>query len=239
MSNPTEPVHHRFRNGLLAIRLQAFGFIIGSMLFALGAISAQFDPTGFGLANGEFAVGAMFFTAASSVQFWISERGRMRTQGVWQQLRTSLQDVDVLSSALQLVGTVYFNVMTLRALVDVYVDQTQANHAIWRPDLIGSMLFLASSLIAFMPVSRQRRHEHVMRRSTWICLFNVAGSLAFGISAIASFYTPGGDVLSATWANATTFAGGIFFLLGAALLLPRWQSKADARANELVGPPAV
>jgi hypothetical protein len=51
-------------------------------------------------------------------------------------------------------------------------------------------------------------------------LINMAGSVAFGISAVAAFVIPSsGDVWNAELANLGTFAGALCFLSGAILML--------------------
>ena len=59
----------------------------------------------------------------------------------------------------------------------------------------------------------------------WIGVANMAGSVAFGASAIASFIVPAdGDVWDAELANLGTFVGALCFLVGAALLMPPWSA---------------
>ena len=65
--------------------------------------------------------------------------------------------------------------------------------------------------------------------SWWIVAVNLLGSIAFGVSAIASLTEPNsGLVLSARIANAGTSVGGLCFLAGALLLIPE-----AARAERL------
>jgi hypothetical protein len=54
---------------------------------------------------------------------------------------------------------------------------------------------------------------------------NLAGCVLFGISAIASFVVPSeGTILDLAAANWTTALGGLCFLIGALMLLPRGNS---------------
>lgn len=214
------------KQGLAAIRAQVFGFSIGSLLFVTGALTAQFAPSDTVQANIQFALGAVCFTGAAAVQAWIARQCQLAAVGPWR-VRDAVQNPDWLAAMLQFVGTLYFNVMTIRALLMPMLDQQQANHEIWRPDLIGSALFLISSIVAWHPVARQRRHSHVSRRSVWICQANLYGSVAFGVSAFAAFNIADGEVRNAALSNWSTFAGGLFFLIGALLLMPRWQRSSD------------
>ena len=65
--------------------------------------------------------------------------------------------------------------------------------------------------------------------SWWITLANLAGSVAFGVSAIAAYVNPvTGQVHNAARASTQTLIGAVCFLIGALLLLPE-------RTEELVG----
>lgn len=206
-----------------AIRAQAFGFALGSILFAAGALTAQLRPSYVTAANVEYVIGAVFFTLAAAVQAGISVRAQIvDSSGIWATYR-AWRNPDLVASVVQLVGTLYFNVMTINALSLGAVTASQANAAVWRPDLIGSAMFLISSLIAFTPVARRRRHEHVKRRSVWICNLNLLGSVAFGVSVIGARYLPDGALRNETLANAGTFIGALCFYAAAVLLLPRWD----------------
>lgn len=214
--SPLSPLAH--------IRFEALGFAVGSVLFAAGALTAQFAPSSLQAANIEFAAGAVCFTAAAAVQAWVARENQVAAVGPWH-VRDAFRNPDWLSAVVQFIGTLYFNAMTIRALVDPYVDPQQANHEIWRPDLLGSVLFLVSSLIAWHPVSRERRHGHVQRRSVWICQANLYGSIAFGVSVIGARYLVDGQLRNPAVANWATFVGAVFFFLGAILLLPRWNPR--------------
>lgn len=209
------------------IRLQAFGFAVGSALFATGSLTSQFSPSSQAAANVQLAIGAVLFTFGAAMQLWLSRLHQAQDDvRVWQ-LRTEVRNPDLISSVVQLVGTLYFNVMTLRAVFEVYTDPVVANHEIWRPDLIGSALFLLSSAIAWAPVARHRRHNHVWHRSLWISRLNVAGSLAFGVAALGSRYVVDGQLLNPPLANWATFVGAVLFCIAAVLLLPRWAADSD------------
>ena len=62
---------------------------------------------------------------------------------------------------------------------------------------------------------------------------NLLGSIAFGISAVASFIEPAsGEPVSARLANGGTSLGGLCFLVGALLLMP--EAAAEERAEDAV-----
>jgi uncharacterized membrane protein len=71
----------------------------------------------------------------------------------------------------------------------------------------------------------------------------MVGSVAFMVSAIASFVLPAtGSVINPRWADLGTFIGAVCFLFGAALMLPAWgeaeQTLTAAEGAEL-GPGIV
>lgn len=58
----------------------------------------------------------------------------------------------------------------------------------------------------------------------WIAWLNMLGSVAFMVSAIASFILPStGGLINEPVANAGTCIGAVCFFFGAALLLPAWR----------------
>ena len=67
------------------------------------------------------------------------------------------------------------------------------------------------------------RLRPVRRDRDWtMAAINLAGCVLFGVSAIASFIVPAeGTILDLAAANLTTALGGLCFLIGALMLLPR------------------
>ncbi|MEI6620633.1 MAG: hypothetical protein WCP28_01825 [Actinomycetes bacterium] len=198
------------------LRAMALGFGIGSILFAVGAVLAADNAPELPTCV-VFAVGAVCFTAAAFVQWRraVAEgflRGAAHPGLDW-------SNPDWLSAVAQLLGTLYFNVMTLRALALV-VNPEHAHTDVWHPNVIGSVLFLISSVIALEPESRFRRHTLVRGRSWWICWANMLGSVFFAASALAAKPTGLDPVSSALWNNGGTFFGAIGFLIAAVLLWP-------------------
>jgi hypothetical protein len=62
------------------------------------------------------------------------------------------------------------------------------------------------------------------------------GSVAFGASAIASYVTPNGQMLSVALTNLGTFVGAVCFLAGAALLLPERTPESPTAEAGLSSP---
>jgi len=190
-------------------------FVVGSACFAAGVPLSQAQSLAPTVAAAIFFVGSIFFTSASSVQMrlaWVAMRPRALL---------NLRDYDWSSAAVQWVGTLFFNVTTLAALIQVAGTKPVSDQVVWRPDAVGSVLFLVSSAVALTPESRKARHEHVRGRSWAIAALNMVGSVFFGISAVGAYVVPDTDeVLNSAWANGGTFLGAVCFLVGAWLVIP-------------------
>lgn len=201
------------------LRFMALGFGVGSVLFALGTVWLWLALPQLG--NVTYALGALGFTSAAFVQWRaaMAHRPRHGRTG-WRQLHSDLTDPDWSSAAIQFVGTVEFNVMTLRAVAFGATPDPGQYAQVWQPDVVGSALFLISSWIAWHPMSRRRRHALISQRSAWICWSNLAGSVLFAVSAWGAALLPDGGLRSELWTNLGTFGGAIGFLLASVLLWP-------------------
>lgn len=187
-----------------------YGFGIGSVLFALGAVMAVLQAN-LVATNVVYALGAVFFTSAAGVQLRAAEDRKPPRR--W-------SDPDWMSAAIQFVGTLEFNVMTLRAVAMSFGNGIPYSQ-VWDPDVIGSALFLISSWIAWHPIAREKRHRMIRGRSALITLSNLTGSIFFGLSAWGAALLPDGTYQSLFWSNAGTFLGAVFFLIAAVATVPR------------------
>lgn len=212
----------------LGLRLMAGGFGIGSTLFAVGAVMSV---VGWQVANPTFAVGAVFFTAAATVQWRTAIRHDPDNHRVWKVATQDFRNPDWLAAVIQLLGTLYFNVMTIRALSITLVNPVEFNSEVWKPDIYGSAAFLISSAIAAHPVARLRRHRLIYGRSRVIAWCNIAGSFFFAVSAVGNQLIAPDTMKSAVWTNLGTFVGALMFLLAAVLLWPPRQHGPSASAT--------
>jgi hypothetical protein len=186
-------------------------FALGSACFAIGPFPDFVELVGAQADGAVFFAGSIAFTTAAALQcIPVSAAG-----------------------AIQLAGTLFFNISTWDAL-DETLSNSAENRLVWAPDAFGSVCFLVASVIAWAPV----RHEPGLSRQ--IAVLNLAGSVAFGISAVASYIVPDtGDVIDLAAANVTTVIGALCFLAGALLLLrqlgaPVSPDPGDARAARVV-----
>jgi hypothetical protein len=208
-------------------RWTAIFFMVGSALFAVGvplSLDTSLDPA---IAAWVFFAGSIFFTTAGFLQL-LTSRDELAPPPdtehgpAWLANAFRPRTLDWTASAVQFVGTLAFNVTTLRGALDVADSATITPQLVWRPDAFGSILFLVASALAWLPEVRWRRHGHARTRSWAIGALNMLGSVFFGLSAIGAYTIPDtNELLSAWWSNIGTLLGALCFLAGAALLLPR------------------
>lgn len=209
-------------------------FSIGALCFALGGVASQWTIGISARTAGEiFFVGSIFFTSAAYLQYSEAvnaERGLPdpHRRPSWRPASWEPRRIDWWATLIQLVGTILFNVSTFLAL-ERHLTAGQTDVRVWAPDIFGSVAFLISSQLAFAEVC----HRWFCLRSRtlpWGVVFvNLAGSVAFGVSALASLVVPGsGQPVSAAFSNAGTYVGGVLFLLGAVLLVPETAGHRSA-----------
>jgi len=201
-------------------------FIVGSACFAVGPIPAYASWVGLTADTATFFIGSLFFTSASLLQY-IEVTRAPHTIGAQEPAAAKRRllgiepaRVDWWAAAVQLVGTVFFNVTTFAAFLQNLTAQQQ-RRIVWTPDALGSVCFLVASWLAYAEAGHRILSWLPCKRSWWIAALNMLGSIAFGVSAVASFVRPAtGDYVSLFLTNLGTFIGAICFLAGAVLLMP-------------------
>ncbi len=185
---------------------QCWLFAAGSTFFAVACAPRFPVLAGAGAANLLCFIGSWFFTTAG-----------------WMQLKLSGKAVEAewYSAAVQFAGTVLFNVSTGAALL--MQSTGWRRHLVWTPDAVGSLAFLISGVLAVaaLTVDAARRD----RLTAWL---NMAGCLAFGVSAVGAFIRRSGVTEDAWLANLGTFIGALCFLVAALLGLPRFRDRGPA-----------
>jgi hypothetical protein len=201
-------------------------FAVGSTCFLVAPLPGFVELVGLEADAAVFFVGSVFFTSAATLQWWgcLTPEGVGRSDGrrrvFWQPRR-----LEWWSGAVQLAGTLFFNVTTFRAL-SVTVDSTAYDRLVWRPDAFGSVCFLVSGVIAYVAVARTLRWTPV----GVVALVNLLGCVAFGLAAMGAYVLPSStSEVSVTTVNAMTSLGALGFLVGA-VLLAEVESKADVAA---------
>jgi hypothetical protein len=196
-------------------------FIIGSTCFAGGSIPALSSVVSAKIISSIFFVGSLFFTSAGYLQYVQAiSAGGVNELVVRRWFGASPRGVGWWAAAIQLLGTLFFNVTTFEAMKTGFTVH-QENLRVWSPDLFGSICFLVASWLAVeevrAPDGLRWRWSDIAWRIVWL---NMVGSIFFMASAIGAFVRPATDeVVSATIDNAGTFLGAVCFLWGAWLLL--------------------
>jgi len=205
-------------------------FAGGSVLFGLGSVTAYADAVGPRWDSLTFFVGSLFFTSAGFLTYREAVDAAPPVPGASRRRFFVVQPrrIDWWASAVQLLGTLFFNVSCGWALQANLTAQAAHQH-VWRPDAFGSICFLVASTLAWFEVC----HAWVAWRprlwAWWITLANLTGSAAFGVSAVAAYISPvTGDVKNADLSARGTLAGAVCFLVGALLLLPERTEPGQA-----------
>lgn len=221
------PISARGR-GPSMVRWTGLLFVVGAALFALGVLLSLPPASPPLLSAVTYAIGAVFFTAAATLQVVLARRDLPEAQRRSLPLRARTSDW--LSAAIQLLGTVLFNINTMDAVLTIGARPAVIDTEVWMPDIAGSSAFLVSSAIAIVPEVRARRHSHVADASQRIAFLNLTGSVLFGASAVGALMLRSGTDVSLVWANIGTFSGAVCFLVAAWLF--GWPPRSrTARAD--------
>lgn len=203
-------------------------FVLGSLCFLVGPLPWFVQQVGAGTDGVVFFVGSVFFTSAAALQ-WLetinADREPLAAGGppgrerfhvlVWEPHR-----IDYWSCGVQLIGTLFFNITTFRALTTALEDPTY-DTAVWRPDAYGSICFLVSGYLAYIEAAHGWLRRPPRTLEGGVVSANLFGCLAFGLSAPAAYVLPStGKEVDLTVADAATSVGALAFLVGAVLMLP-------------------
>ena len=214
-------------------------FAVGSSLFALGSVPPYASAVGASWDAVTFFAGSIFFTSAGFLTYREAVDAAPVVPGVARRRFWVVQPrrIDWWASAIQLVGTLYFNISCGNALRENLTSQAAHQH-VWRPDALGSICFLVASTLAWLEVC----HGWVAWRprlwAWWITLANLAGSVAFGVAATAGYINPQtGQLTNADRSGYATFVGAVCFFVGAVLLLPERTelSRAGSTSTQPTG----
>jgi predicted membrane protein len=214
-------------------------FAIGSLLFAaasglsLAPALAQAWSLDSTQINAIFFVGSIPFAVAAYLQlFQTVNAGKFEPGSAPSPARVTLfgwrpHDIGWLSCALQLVGTILFNFNTFDAMVPG-LNWFQQEVLIWAPNIIGSILFLASGYLAFIETCHTYWAWKPHSISWWVVFTNLLGCVGFLISALLAFVLPGTPNIEAIHLSVLfTLLGAIGFLVGSLLMLPEMVASGE------------
>jgi hypothetical protein len=183
-------------------------FIVGSSLFALGALPGFANLVAPNTVVATFFIGSLFFTSAAALQLHLAGGGQ------WT-IRPS--DLGWAAAAIQLVGTLWFNVNTFAAR-QTGLDARQEDLRVWTPDVVGSICFLVASGLALAALGGRPWPRGPAR----VAGLNMAGSVFFMAAALAAYVLPDtGDMLDASVVNGGTVLGALCFLVAARMEITR------------------
>src|SRR6478735_4179596 len=136
-------------------------FMVGSACFVIGSVPAYLNAVGGWVDGITYFVGSIFFTSASFLQLVQSQTPEMtevddRSQHIARPVRFWSwlpHDRNWLAAITQFPGTLFFNISTLLALVHNATAQQEDRH-VWRPDFLGSTLFLVASAFGILAIGR-------------------------------------------------------------------------------------
>lgn len=194
-------------------------FAIGSTGFVLGPVPAYASAVGSQTTALTFFVGSVFFTTAAYLSYMQVVRDAGHRWFGW-----APRHIGFWATAIQFVGTLFFNVTTFAAFLAVPAGQY--NDVVWQPDARGSVCFLVSSAIAYAEAGHRWWSWRPGHRDWQITALNLWGSVFFGLSALGAYMAPSGDLLSVAWANGGTFLGAVCFLVASLLMMPEGRQAA-------------
>jgi hypothetical protein len=217
-------------------------FAAGSTCFLIAPFPAFLRLVGPVADGAVFFVGSLLFTSAAALQ-WLEtiNANRGPEQAAGQRLKVMTFEprrIDWWSSGIQLLGTLFFNVTTFRAL-QTGLDSPSYDRLVWRPDAFGSICFLVSGYLAYVEVTGRLLGRPRKTLESAIATVNLLGCLAFGVSAVASYVVPTtGDERNLAVVNTFTAFGALCFLVGALLMLPEGARGPAATTIRDQGEPA-
>jgi hypothetical protein len=214
---------HRWWRPELLVWWVAVLFMIGSTLFALGPFPPYARIVGTSTVAVTYFAGSIFFTSAGYLQLvqTINDPAGGHRRGDRIRLFAS-QPLRIAwwSALVQSLGTLLFNRSTYQAM-DAALSLQQQERLVWAPDMLGSVAFMIASGLAWVDACGGWWRWEPRERDWRVAAYNLAGSIAFQLSAVAAFLRPStGVLLSVPVANLGTFVGAVCFFAGARLLIP-------------------
>jgi hypothetical protein len=204
----------------------AAGFVAGSACFVIGPFPGYANLVGDQADAVTFFVGSVLFTVGGALQAAMAFPERYSAgdgRALWW------------AAAIQLVGTLFFNVTTYRAL-HTALGSSEYDKLVWRPDAIGSVCFLASGVIAYLASARRGWWPVRQGRGWWEPTANLLGCILFGISAVAGYVVPStGSVIAQAASNWNTSLGAGCFLTCALFTLLTGRTSKSFRLRRLRG----
>jgi hypothetical protein len=200
--------------------VSATAFVVGGLLFALGAALAQGDVGGPRLPAAVFLAGGVFFTTGAYAGVLLTANAPAaagRPAGPWRWWPLAPGQRRWSSAVVLFVGTLYFGASLLVALIGD-LSSAQMDRLVWSPEVVGCVLFLLSGQLALADLRRDRARGEQVELEWWIAVVNQLGSVLFMVAAVAAFARPtSGDELAVGVANWGTLTGALCFAMAGAM----------------------
>lgn len=241
----------------------AMTFTIGSVFFVVGAAGAVTGPTRW-WPNAMYFVGSLLFTTGASLQLReISLTGRdlllpprPKPHGLRRYWLFRPGRLDWNASAIQLIGTILFNVNCLFGM-SMSLTHRQEDMRVWVPSTIASVCFVSSSWLSLVEAEGRWFSWRPRQLEWWITVGSLLGSWGFLLSSLAGFFLggqlesvvtgllgPHGEALWLEYAvDGVLLVGSLWFLVNTYLMIPealgaaRESSAAQPRGGQ-TGPAA-
>lgn len=202
-------------------RWMALFFAGGSTCFLIGPFPGFANLVGEAADAVTFFVGSILFTVGGVLQSSLAFPERRFSgagRAAWW------------AAIVQSAGTLFFNRTTYQAM-HTALSNPDYNKLVWRPDLLGSICFLVSGVIAYRASARHGWLPARGSQGWWEPSINLMGCIFFGVSAIAAYVVPSrGSVIDLAAVNWNTSLGATCFLACAlATLLTGHTSKSPRR----------
>lgn len=216
----------------------AVGFIVGSVLFMLGASSSLWFPTFTSeeiatlITDWSYFIGATVFTVAMYLQILETinadpHPGRARHRSdenfqwfAWQPKRLSYMEAFIL-----FIGSIAFNIETGFVVIGVS-GGAGIDWLLSVPSLLGALLFVVGGYLQVVEACHRYLCTRLRSISWWSAALNFLGCVGFLVGATAGLGIPGlSTPADPTIVKVAYLKGSAFFLIGSYLMLPEMFSE--------------
>ena len=203
----------------------AITFILGSVLFCVGAILPFTRGLSTAATNVVYFVGSSLYLVGALIQFIRGRRMKINHRDDASAMR-HLANKNSRAAGIQAIGALLFQTSMTGAFIRS-LSIAEQERIIWVPDLFGALCFLVASSM-FFTLRYPIQHRQDNRRSAReLALMNIVGSAFFVISAFGAYIVPLTDQpIYPRIANLGTLAGALLFLLSSIPGLPAKPSSS-------------
>ena len=203
----------------------AITFILGSVLFCVGAILPFTRGLSTAATNVVYFVGSSLYLVGALIQFIRGRRMKINHRDDASAMR-HLANKNSRAAGIQAIGALLFQTSMTGAFIRS-LSIAEQERIIWVPDLFGALCFLvASSMFFTLRYPIQHRQDNG-RSARELAMMNIVGSAFFVISAFGAYIVPLTDqAIYPRIANLGTFVGAVLFLLSSIPGLPAKPSSS-------------